>query len=101
MGIITTTTKLYSKDRVTVKAGSVVEIEVGDDYWVRLEYAQFFLRKGFAVKGLLQVVHTPFPNDWLGTPTVVLHNIGVSDFELLAGEELGEMWQFGSECEYE
>ena len=101
MGIITTTTKLYSKDRVTIKAGSVVEIEVDGDYGVMLDYAQFFLRKSFAVKGLLQVVHTPFPHNWCGIPTVVVHNVGVSDFELLTGEELGEMWEFGSECEYE
>ena len=92
--VITATTKLYSKDRVTIKAGSVVEIEVSDDYFVMSEYVQFFLRKSFAVKGLLQVVHTPFPNNWHGTPTVVVHNVGVSDFELLAGEELGEMWEF-------
>ena len=92
--VITTTTKLYSKDRVTLKAGSVVEIEVSDAYFVMSEYVQFFLRKSFTVKGLLQVVHTPFPNNWHGTPTVVVHNVGVSDFELLAGEELGEMWEF-------
>ena len=92
--VITATTKLYSKDRLTIKAGSVVEIQVSDDYYVDSRYAQFFLRKSFAVKGLLQVVHTPFPSNWYGTPTVVVHNVGVSDFELLADEELGEMWEF-------
>ena len=92
--VITATTKLYSKDRLTIKAGSVVEIQVSDDYYVDSRYAQFFLRKSFAVKGLLQVVHTPFPKNWCGIPTVVVHNVGVSDFELLAGEELGEMWEF-------
>ena len=91
-------TKMYCKERITIKAGSVVEIPCSTMYTVYEDgYAQFFLRKSFAVKGLLQVVHTPFPSGWVGIPTIVVQNIGVSDFELLADEELGEMWGFYSE----
>lgn len=93
--------KLTVKNRSTIKSGSVVEIEVNEEVFIPYvkglgykAYGQFFLRKSLAKRGVIQTVFTPFPEGYIGKPLVVLKNDDVSDIELLAGDELGELWVF-------
>lgn len=95
--------KLTVKERCTIKSGSVVEVEVNEEIEIpytkglyKLLYGQFFLRKSIAKKGVIQMVHSPFPEGYIGKPLVVLKNDDVADIELLAGDELGEVWMFGN-----
>ena len=89
------TMKLTSAKRITIPVNAVVEIEVNE--FVEIEhlkysYGQFFLRKMFAKQGLLQAVHTPFPSGYNDKPLVVVKNDSVAPIEILANEELGEIW---------
>ena len=102
--------KLTVKNRSTIESGSVVEIEVnevievdgispvfdsyGEATGVKMPYGKFYLRKSIAKKGVIQMVHTPFPSGYKGVPLVVVKNEDVSPIELLAGEEIGELWIF-------
>lgn len=94
-------TKLTVKNRSTIQSGSVVEIEVNESIEIpyvkgldRKAYGQFFIRKSLAKRGVIQTVFTPFPEGYKGVPLVVLKNDDVSPVELLAGEEIGELWVF-------
>lgn len=87
--------KLTVKNRSTIKSGSVVDVEVNEEVSIPENcYGAFYLRKKIAKQGVIQVVHTPFKEFWKGKPLVVLKNDNVSDIELLAGDELGELWIF-------
>lgn len=93
--------KLTVKKRLTVESGSVVEIEVNEMVDIphikglnAKSYGQFYLRKSIAKRGVIQMVHTPFPQGYIGYPLVVVKNEDVSPVELLAGEEIGELWVF-------
>lgn len=93
--------KLTVKDRSTIKVGAIVEVEVNEVVNIPLNYSevrtrwgQFYLRKSIAKKGVIQVVHTPFAEGYSGKPLIVLKNDHVADIELLAGEEIGEVWFF-------
>ena len=102
--------KLTVKNRLTIASGSVVDIEVNEEVSIDVEklifdsfgeqngvimpYGKFYLRKSIAKKGVVQMVHTPFPSGYKGIPLVVVKNEDVSPIELLAGEEIGELWVF-------
>lgn len=93
--------KLTVKNRSTIKSGSVVDVEVNEEVVIPYvkglgykSYGQFFLRKSIARRGVIQMVNSPFPEGYIGKPLVVLKNDDVSDIELLAGDELGELWIF-------
>lgn len=93
------TMKLTSAKRITIPVNAVVEIEVNEV--VEIEpfegsYGQFFLRKIFAKQGLLQAVCTPFPSGYNDKPLVVVKNDSVAPIEILANEELGEIWIWGN-----
>ena len=92
--------KLTVKKRSTIKSGAVCEVEVNEQVVIpfikaidKKAYGQFFLRKKFAVD-LTQKILTPFPQGYSGVPLVMVKNDSVGDIELLAGEELGEVWIF-------
>lgn len=92
--------KLTLAKRVTIPVGAVVELEVNEIVEVpksplgeqQRNYGMFYIRKQFAMKGLFQAVHTPFPEGFSGVPVIVVENRHVADIELLGGEELGEVW---------
>lgn len=93
--------KLTVKNRYTIESGSVVEIEVNEEVEIPYvkclgskAYGKFYLRKSIAKKGVIQMVHTPFPEGFKGVPLVVVKNEDVAPIELLAGEEVGELWVF-------
>lgn len=98
--------KLTLKNRVTIPVGAVVEIEVNESVVVKVpkirlgkeqqNYGMFYIRKQFAMKGLFQAVHSPFPEGFSGVPDIVVENRHVADIELLANEEVGEFWLFES-----
>ncbi len=92
--------KLTLANRVTIPVGAVVELEVVQQVEVpkstlgeqQRNYGMFYIRKQFAMKGLFQAVHSPFPEGFSGVPVIVVENRHVADIELLANEELGEVW---------
>ena len=92
--------KLTLKNRVTILVGAVAELEVNESVGVpksplvlqQRNYGMFYIRKQFAMKGLFQAVHSPFPEGFNGVPVIVVENRHVADIELLSGEELGEVW---------
>lgn len=92
--------KLTLSKRVTISPNSIVELEVVQEVEVpksplgeqQRNYGMFYIRKQFAMKGLFQAVHTPFPEGFSGVPVIVVENRHVADIELLSGEELGEVW---------
>ena len=94
--------KLTLANRVTIPVGAVVELEVVQQVEVpksllgeqQRNYGMFYIRKQFAMKGLFQAVHTPFPEGFSGVPVIVVENRHVADIELLANEEVGEFWLF-------
>ena len=94
--------KLTLSKRVTISPNSIVELEVVQQVEVpksplgeqQRNYGMFYIRKQFAMKGLFQAVHTPFPEGFVGKPTIVVENRHVADIELLSGEEVGEFWLF-------
>lgn len=87
--------KLTVKKRSTINSGAVVEIEVNESVSVpEGSYGMFYIRKKFAIQGVLQCCYSPFPSGYVGLPTVVVKNDSLVDLELLAGEEVGEMWVF-------
>ena len=94
--------KLTLANRVTIPVGAVVELEVVQEVEVpksplgeqQRNYGMFYIRKQFAMKGLLQAVHTPFPEGFKNKPVIVVENRHVADIELLSGEEVGEFWLF-------
>lgn len=102
--------KLTAKNRSTIESGSVVEIEVNEEVeiqpsqltydsygeldGIKTPYGKLYIRKSIAKKGVVQMVHTPFPSGYRGVPLVVVKNDDVSPIELLAGEEIGELWVF-------
>ena len=94
--------KLTLANRVTIPVGAVVELEVVQEVEVpksplgeqQRNYGMFYIRKQFAMKGLFQAVHTPFPEGFKNKPVIVVENRHVADIELLANEELGEVWLF-------
>ena len=94
--------KLTLAKRSTIQVGAVVELEVNEVVEIpksalgtqQRNYGTFHLRKKFAMKGLFQAVSTPFPEGYSGKPAVVVENRYVADIELLAGEEIGELWVF-------
>lgn len=94
--------KLTLANRVTIPVGAVVELEVNEVVEVpksplgeqQCNYGMFYIRKQFAMKGLFQAVHTPFPEGFSGVPVIVVENRHVADIELLSGEEVGEFWLF-------
>ena len=96
--------KLTLKNRVTIPVGAVVELKVSESVEVpksptgeqQRNYGMFYIRKQFAMKGLFQAVHTPFPEGFSGVPVIVVENRHVADIELLSGEEVGEFWLFES-----
>ena len=94
--------KLTLSKRVTISPNSIVELEVVQQVEVpksplgeqQRNYGMFYIRKQFAMKGLFQAVHTPFPEDFKSKPVIVVENRHVADIELLSGEEVGEFWLF-------
>ena len=94
--------KLTLANRVTIPVGAVVGLEVKEDVEVpksplceqQRNYGMFYIRKQFAMKGLFQAVHTPFPEGFKNKPIIVVENRHVADIELLANEEVGEFWLF-------
>lgn len=87
--------KVTSKCRVTIPVGAVVELEVCEEFgFTGAVYGKFYLRKKHVVSGLLQMIHTPFKSGWYGTPRIVVKNESLIPFELMVGEEIGEMWTF-------
>ena len=94
--------KLTLSKRVTISPNSVVELEVVQQVEVpksplgeqQRNYGMFYIRKQFAMKGLFQAVHSPFPEGFSGVPVIVVENRHVADIELLSGEEVGEFWLF-------
>ena len=94
--------KLTLANRVTIPVGAVVELEVVQQVEVpksplgeqQRNYGMFYIRKQFAMKGLFQAVHSPFPEGFSGVPVIVVENRHVADIELLSGEEVGEFWLF-------
>ena len=94
--------KLTLSKRVTISPNSIVELEVVQQVEVpksplgdqQRNYGMFYIRKQFAMKGLFQAVHTPFPEGFSGVPVIVVENRHVADIELLSGEEVGEFWLF-------
>lgn len=95
--------KLTLSKRVTISPNSIVELEVVQQVEVpksplgeqQRNYGMFYIRKQFAMKGLFQAVHSPFPEGFSGVPVIVVENRHVADIELLSGEEVGEFWLFG------
>ena len=96
--------KLTLSKRVTISPNSIVELEVVQQVEVpksplgeqQRKYGMFYIRKQFAMKGLFQAVHSPFPEGFSGVPVIVVENRHVADIELLANEEIGEFWLFES-----
>ena len=94
--------KLTLANRVTIPVGAIVELEVVQEVEVpksplgeqQRNYGMFYIRKQFAMKGLFQAVHTPFPEGFKNKPVIVVENRHVADIELLSGEEVGEFWLF-------
>lgn len=94
--------KLTLSKRVTISPNSIVELEVKEVVEVpksplgeqQRNYGMFYIRKQFAMKGLFQAVHTPFPEGFKNKPVIVVENRHVADIELLSGEEIGEFWLF-------
>lgn len=94
--------KLTLANRVTIPVGAVVGLEVVQQVEVpksplgeqQRNYGMFYIRKQFAMKGLFQAVHTPFPEGFKNKPVIVVENRHVADIELLANEEVGEFWLF-------
>ena len=94
--------KLTLSKRVTISPNSIVELEVVQQVEVpksplgeqQRSYGMFYIRKQFAMKGLFQAVHSPFPEGFSGVPVIVVENRHVADIELLSGEEVGEFWLF-------
>ena len=94
--------KLTLSKRVTISPNSIVELEVVQEVEVpksplgeqQRNYGMFYIRKQFAMKGLFQAVHTPFPEGFKNKPVIVVENRHVADIELLSGEEVGEFWLF-------
>lgn len=94
--------KLTLSKRVTISPNSIVELEVVQQVEVpksplgeqQRNYGMFYIRKQFAMKGLFQAVHSPFPEGFSGVPVIVVENRHVADIELLSGEEVGEFWLF-------
>ena len=94
--------KLTLVNRVTIPVGAVAELEINESVEVpksplgeqQRNYGMFYIRKQFAMKGLFQAVHTPFPEGFNGVPVIVVENRHVADIELLANEEIGEFWLF-------
>ena len=94
--------KLTLSNRVTIPVGAVVELEVLQQVEVpksplgeqQRNYGMFYIRKQFAMKGLFQAVHSPFPEGFNGVPVIVVENRHVADIELLQSEEIGEFWLF-------
>lgn len=94
--------KLTLENRVTIPVGAVVELEVKEIVEVpksplgekQRNYGMFYIRKQFAMKGLFQAVHTPFPEGFKNKPVIVVENRHVADIEILSGEEIGEFWLF-------
>ena len=94
--------KLTLSKRVTISPNSIVELEVVQEVEVpksplgeqQRNYGMFYIRKQFAMKGLFQAVHSPFPEGFSGVPVIVVENRHVADIELLSGEEVGEFWLF-------
>ena len=94
--------KLTLANRVTIPVGAVVGLEVVQQAEVpksplgeqQRNYGMFYIRKQFAMKGLFQAVHTPFPEGFKNKPVIVVENRHVADIELLSGEEVGEFWLF-------
>ena len=95
--------KLTLSKRVTISPNSIVELEVVQQVEVpksplgeqQRNYGMFYIRKQFAMKGLFQAVHSPFPEGFKNKPVIVVENRHVADIELLANEEVGEFWLFG------
>ena len=94
--------KLTLANRVTIPVGAIVELEVVQEVEVpksplgeqQRNHGMFYIRKQFAMKGLFQAVHTPFPEGFKSKPVIVVENRHVADIELLSGEEVGEFWLF-------
>ena len=94
--------KLTLSKRVTISPNSIVELEVVQQVEVpksplgeqQRNYGMFYIRKQFAMKGLFQAVHTPFPEGFKNKPVIVVENRHIADIELLSGEEIGEFWLF-------
>ena len=94
--------KLTLSKRVTISPNSIVELEVVQEVEVpksplgeqQRNYGMFYIRKQFAMKGLFQAVHTPFPEGFKNKPVIVVENRHIADIELLSGEEVGEFWLF-------
>lgn len=92
--------KLTLAKRSTIAVGAVVGLDVNEVVEVPTSlsgdqtYATLHLRKQHAMKGLIQTVTTPLPDGWLGKPCVVVKNDSATLFELLEGEEIGEVWVF-------
>ena len=96
--------KLTLKNRVTIPVGAVAELEVVQEVEVpksplgeqQRNYGMFYIRKQFAMQGLFQAVHSPFPEGFSGVPVIVVENRHVANIELLQSEEIGEFWLFES-----
>lgn len=84
---------LTLKHRVEIPVGAVVEVEVNEVIEVpEGSYGMFFIRKSFAVKGVNQLVLSPFKSGWCGLPEIVVQNNHVAPVPLNADEEIGELW---------
>ncbi len=93
--------RLTVKERIEIPVGAVCEIPVNevidvehgtDDY--STNYATVHLRKSLAVKGLLQAIHTPFPEGKHENPKVVVYNKHVAPISLNSGDEIASIWIF-------
>ena len=84
--------KLTLANRVTISPNSIVKLEVKEIVEVpksplgeqQRNYGMFYIRKQFAMKGLFQAVHTPFPEGFKNKPVIVVENRHVADSELLS-----------------
>ena len=90
-------TKLTVKDRCSIDVGALVEIPVNEVVKIHGElgkhaHGTFYIRKCLAKRGLLQVVHSPFKNNWVGKPLIVVKNMDVVPIELNSGDEIGELF---------
>ena len=92
-------TKLTVKDRCSIDVGALVEIPVNEVVEVpivksitTMAYGEFYLRKCLAKRGLLQVVHSPFKQGFIGQPLIVVKNMDVAPIELNSGDEIGELF---------
>lgn len=85
--------KLTMAERVSIPVNAVVQLNVNESLSVPDDnYAIFYIRKYFAMKGVSQLILSPFKSGWVGKPFVTVKNNSLSEIEILKNEEIGEIW---------